>query len=93
MVGFPKSGHKLCFVRKSHPYIAIDDSSLRTMKEWLVCNVPKQTFTFAVPVGKTLLPSALMSCIPSAGCNCSTEMYLLLITEQEAPESNSIKVE
>ena len=54
--------------------------------------VPKQTFALAVPEGKTLLPSAFMSYIPSIGCNCSTEIYLLLLTEHETPELSSIKV-
>ena len=62
------------------------------MKEWLVYKVPKQTFALAVPEGETLLPLVFMSCIPSIGCNCSTEIYLLLMTEHKAPESRSIKV-
>ena len=53
---------------------------------------PKLTFTVAVPIGETLLPSAFINWIPLVGRTCLVGIYLWATTEQEAPESNSIKV-
>ena len=79
-------------IRKSQPNMAVDDNSSRTIKECLTYRFPKLTFTVAVPIGETLLPSAFISWIPLVGRTCSVGIYLWATTEQEAPESNSIKV-
>ena len=42
-----------------------------------------------VPRGEVLLPSALISWVPSIGCTGLLEMYSLHITEHEAPESSN----
>ena len=74
---------------KSHPNMTSTDSLSKTRKVWFTENCSNVIVIDVVPKGVNDLPSALMSWVPCSGRILSSLTCSLLITEQEAPESNN----
>ena len=80
------------FIKKSHPRITGVDRWSTTTNVCAVENLPRLIVIVATPQGATSLPSALTSLVVCAGAMCAWVACGFEITEQDAPESSSIRV-